>query len=278
MSAARCSAQGAEGGGEPGSIGPGAKPEASWVDQIEHRFNEDGWALLPGLLTAHEAGRLRGVVEARHNDPALRRDHAADQVRGVALMRMFEASVDFLHLMAREPAISLVERILGPDCHVISQNALRTPRMNGITRWHIDGPLWSPGLKAANGWRPPCFSLSIMIALSDVTRIENGPTRLVPRSHLSGETPDPDADLSAVETPVRLRPGDGFVINHQTWHCAHQNLSNRVRYMAVTAYGTRSVQQRFFPFLDYRCPASAIDACDDRLLRLLGRHEKGPFG
>ncbi|MFW5660066.1 MAG: phytanoyl-CoA dioxygenase family protein [Oceanicaulis sp.] len=260
------------------SIGAGAKPGLDQIAAWEERFHQDGWVMLPGMLDDDEAARLRSVVEERHHavSPGPR-DDEADLIRGVALMRMFETSGAFLQLMAREPALTLVERILGEDCHVLSQTALRTPPFNGITRWHVDGPLWSPGLPRNIDWRPPCYSLSVMVALSGLEDVAFGPTRVIVGSHLSGAVPDPDLP-GAPHTTILAKPGDAFLLNHQTWHCAHQNVSQRVRHMAVTAYGRRGVQQRFYPFLNYRCPDHVLAACEAVTLRLLGRHEKGPLG
>jgi hypothetical protein len=48
--------------------------------------------------------------------------------------------------------------------------------------------------------------------------------------------------------------------------------------MSVTAYCKRLHPAALFPFLNYRMPDHVLTGATDRLLRVLGRHEKGPFG
>lgn len=198
---------------------------------------------------------------------------------------MFEYSLAFRQLIVREPLIGLVESLLGDDCHVISQNALRTPTGNGIVDWHIDGELLFPFLpnllRNSPDWNPPCFSLSVMIPLTDVDDSAYGPTQILPGTHRSGDIPTTNDSITfegVAPKTLLAKAGDAYLINHQVWHRGMQNLSNRTRYMAVTAYGRRFIQQRFYPFLNYVMPEHVLAGASERLLRLLGKHEKGPFG
>lgn len=259
--------------------------DASITNELVRRFSDDGWVYLPAVISRGEAFALRSAVERKYLDPIVRSDEGGDHIRGVGLMRMFEYSLAFRELIVREPLIGLVESLLGNDCHVISQNALRTPTGNGIVDWHIDGELLLPLLSnlPRNGaaWNPPCFSLSVMIPLTGVDEPEYGPTQIVPRTHLSGRIPTAaDSPNFEGEGPKTLfaKAGDAYLINHQVWHRGMQNLSDRTRYMAVTAYGRRFIQQRFYPFLNYAMPEHVLTGASEKLLRLLGKHQKGPFG
>lgn len=249
-------------------------------------FDDFGYVCLPSLVSPDEAHRLRNLIEHRYQGIATHAATDSDELRGgVSLMRMFEHDRAFRDLLAREPALSLVETILGPDCHVISQNALRTPNGKGIVNWHIDDALFFPFLADVPGLDEaapslPCFSLNVMIALSDVEAVELGPTQVVPTSHRSGRVPEfkPDLPSGITATSLFAKAGDGYLINSQTWHRGAQNESGRTRYLLTTAYGRRFISQRFFPFLNYRMPDHVLDGADSRLMRLLGRHEKGPYG
>jgi len=249
-------------------------------------FDDLGYVRLPSLVSRDEAHRLRDLIERRYQDVAARAATDLDDIRGgVSLMRMFECDRAFRDLLAREPAISLVETILGPDCHVISQNALRTPRGKGIVNWHIDDALFFPYFadipeRFRAALPLPCFSLNVMIALSDVESIELGPTQVVAASHRTGRVPEfrPMLPSGVTATSLLAEAGDGYLINSQTWHRGAQNESGRTRYLLTTAYGRRFISQRFFPFLNYRMPDHVLDGADSRVMRLLGRHEKGPYG
>lgn len=249
-------------------------------------FREQGFVVLRSALSADHARHLRELIEQRYQDPATHESPELDLVRGgVSLMRMFEYHRALRDLLVLEPVIDLVEEILGADCHVISQNALRTPTGKGIVNWHIDDALFFPFLShlptISAGARPlPCYSLNVMIALSDVDAEEFGPTQVVAGSHLTGREPDYTPTLPSGVTPISLlaRTGDVYLVNSQTWHRGAQNQSARTRFVLTTTYGRRFISQRFFPFLNYRMPPQALDDASDRLLRLLGKHEKGPYG
>lgn len=119
-----------------------------------------------------------------------------------------------------------------------------------------------------------------MAVLSEVETDFFGPTQVVAQSHSTGRRPDysPDLPEGASATSLLARPGDIYLINSQTWHRGAQNRSERIRYLVTTTYGRRFISQRFYPFLNYRMPDHVLDGVSGRLLRLLGKHEKGPYG
>ena len=57
--------------------------------------------------------------------PRIQADEAGDHIRGISMMRMYEYDRNYRDLIEREPIVSLAEAILGEDCHMMSQNALR---------------------------------------------------------------------------------------------------------------------------------------------------------
>lgn len=249
-------------------------------------FHQEGFVVLRTIIPTGRAEYLRELIEQRYRDPRTRENADLDLLRGgVSLMRMFEYHRAFRDLLILEPVISLVERLLGADCHVVAQNALRTPRGKAVINWHIDDALFFPFLAHLSAipeemGRLPCYSLNIMMALSDVEAEESGPTQVVARSHLTGRAPEYEPTLppGVVPTSLFARAGDVYLVNSQTWHRGAQNQSERTRYLLTTTYGRRFISQRFFPFLNYRLPPSVLDGASDRLLRLLGKHEKGPYG
>lgn len=256
------------------------------VDGAIREFHELGFVVLPSVLPPRQARDLQELIEQRYQDPATHESPELDLVRGgVSLMRMFEYHRSFRDLLVLEPVIGLVEAILGVDCHVIAQNALRTPTGKGIVNWHIDDALFFPFLAdlpamPEDAGSLPCYSLNVMIALTDVDAEVFGPTQVVAGSHLTGREPEYSPTLPPGLTPTSLlaRAGDVYLVNSQTWHRGAQNQTGRVRYVLTTTYGRRFVSQRFFPFLNYRMPPQVLDDASDRLLRLLGKHEKGPYG
>lgn len=256
------------------------------IEAAVREFRQQGFAVLRSVLQADHARDLRELIEQRYQDPATHESPDLDFLRGdVSLMRMFEYHQAFRDLLALEPVVSIVEQILGVDCHVIAQNALRTPTGMGIVNWHIDDALFFPFLAQLHttpeGPRAlSCYSLNVMVALSDVDAEKFGATQVVAGSHLTGGEPDytPTLPPGVTATSLLAQTGDVYLVNSQTWHRGAQNETARIRYLLTTTYGRRFISQRFFPFLNYRMPPQVLDGASERLLRLLGSHEKGPYG
>jgi ectoine hydroxylase-related dioxygenase (phytanoyl-CoA dioxygenase family) len=245
-------------------------------------FHRNGFAVLPSLIPSDAADNLRHLAEQRYQDPQVRAaPPERDLMRGdIALMRMFEYHQAFRDMIDLEPVASLIETILGPDCHMIAQSALRIPPGKGIVEWHIDDSLFFPFLGniptgTAEGSTIPCFTLNVMVALTDIEDDLYGPTQVIPRSHLSGRD---SPRLPGTPTSLLARAGDAYLINSQTWHRGAPNQSDRTRYLLGTAYGRRFIAQRFYPFIDYRLPSGILEGASDRLVRFLGRHDMGPYG
>jgi hypothetical protein len=254
----------------------GRKLDPAAQAELIDGFLRDGVAVLPGLLAA-EAPALRERTEAIFADPALMATHGISG--GLAFARGFELDRAFRDLLVAEPMISIAEAILGPDCHMTSQNILRTPP--GKERgWHVDdgGYFLLPDGVPRHQVTLPTVILHMFVLLSDVPSDDYGPTQIVPGSQHSGRLPAPDRIFEG-RGPVSVlgRAGDVYLHHNQTWHCGALNRSDRTRYLIGTAYGRRWVSQRLFPFVDYQLPASVVEGADDRLLRVLGRHPHGSY-
>jgi ectoine hydroxylase-related dioxygenase (phytanoyl-CoA dioxygenase family) len=199
------------------------------AEEVVNDFYRDGYALLGRVLSAEHAQELMALVEARYDDACCMDSDADDVLRGgISLMRIFEYDKRFCSLLELQFAVDIAEQILGKDCHIIAQNALRTPPGRGIINWHIDDALFFPFLAELPGCvqevKLPCYSLTVMIALCDITDVAFGPTQVVCGSHRTGRVPE------------------------------------------------------YCPILNYHVPRHVLDSASPRLLRLLGRHEKGPYG
>lgn len=245
-------------------------------------FLDDGYLVLRGALSEPDASIVQGAVQQRFE--LANRHESRDEIRReFALMRMFEFSQACLSLIGLPGVVDVVRRILGPDCHVLSQTALRTTRGRGIINWHIDDALFFPAQFAVEGLlpTPPCYSLSVLIALTDTEEEKYGPTQFVARSHRFARAPLGENDPLIKKHPVYsffAAAGDALILNHQTWHRGAQNASERVRSVLVTSFGRRFIQQRMFPFVNYCVPDYVLAAAGSSLSELLGRHQKGPLG
>ena len=164
---------------------------AEETQRIVEQFNRDGYYFFGEVFTQEEAATLKALMEQKHNDPRMH-DEAGDHIRGVGMMRMFEYDKTFRDLIVREPYVSLAEAILGEDCHMMSQNALRYgPGQGG--GWHSDDKLHFPLPDDVPRHDPritlPCFVINVLIPLINIETIDDGPTQVVPGSHYSGRKP-----------------------------------------------------------------------------------------
>jgi ectoine hydroxylase-related dioxygenase (phytanoyl-CoA dioxygenase family) len=267
-------------------IRQGEAYSAAETQRIVEAINCEGYCHLGQVLEADEVAALKDAMERKMNDPKMQ-EEAGDHIRGKSLMRMFEYDNAFRDLIVREPFASLAETILGADCHLMSQNALFTDAGAGedIGGWHVDDLVHFPlpeGVESHDRRIPmACLVLQIFTPLTDVEVVEYGPTQVVPGSHYAGRRPDSqDNPTFAGREPVSLlaRAGDAYLFNNQIWHRGGPNRSDRNRFLGGVTYSKRFISQRFYPFIDYQMPEHVWQGADERLQRMLGRHDKGAYG
>lgn len=259
--------------------------DAAKTEELVAQFYRDGYLFLKGILTQDETDVLRDLMERKFQDPKMH-DESGDHIRGVSMMRMYEYDINFRDLIAREPIVSLAEAILGDDCHMMSQNALRyEPGQGG--GWHVDDRVHFPlpdGVPRHDArLRVPCFVMNALFPLSRADDVTYGVTEVVPGSHYAGRRPaDPQAEDMEFDGqgPVSLlgEPGDVVMFHNQVWHRGRKNVSDQIRYVGSVVYSQRIIAQRLYPFIDYRMPDEVWQGADERLQRLLGRHQKGAYG
>lgn len=257
------------------------------IQKIKTDFYRDGYRLIPNVLQPQEVEALKEAMDRVFEEPEWK---TTDTLYGsFVAVRLFEVDPVFRDLLVREPIIGIAEAILGKSCHLMAQNAVRNAPGQAIDHFHadVDGDLdvefpCPPEVPRHDPrYRLPIFRMTVQIPLTDLESMEYGPTEFVPGSHYSGRKPnDPKNPTFEGRGPVAIlcKAGDIYLHNGQCWHRGAPNTSNRVRYLLQIAYCQRWVAQRFYPFLNYRMPDHVLEGADERLLRVLGKHPKGPYG
>lgn len=265
-------------------IHPGEPFTPERTAEIVDQFYREGYAYLGPVLAPDEVALLRGLVLQRFDDLKDCNNDEADSRRDISLMRMFEFNLAFRDIMIREPLVSLAEAILGADCHVISQNAMRNGPGEGVTAWHVDDRVYFPLPEEMPRYdarmRVPCLIANFLLPLTDTPSVEYGPTQVVPRSHFSGRHPMGEEPHFEDHGPISLyaKAGDCYIFHNQVWHRGAPNTSDRVRVMSGVAYGQRFVAQRFYPFMNYHMSERVTAGASPRLMRLLGFAARGAYG
>lgn len=251
--------------------------------QIVADFRRDGYRVIPNMFTPDEIEAYKAGIDRVLDSDDFPTNYYADG-RFVAV-RLFETDSIFEELLTREPIISLAESILGANCHLIAQNAIRNKPGVAIDFFHADDLVIAPLPDEIPRHDPrvnlPIFLMTVQIPLTDIPSIEYGPTEFIPGSHYSGRGPN-DKKNPTFEgrgpVPVLCKAGDVYLHNGQCWHRGAPNTSDRTRYLLQLVYGMRFISQRFYPFVTYRMPQHVLDNADERRKRVLGLHGHGPYG
>jgi ectoine hydroxylase-related dioxygenase (phytanoyl-CoA dioxygenase family) len=117
--------------------------------------------------------------------------------------------------------------------------------------------------------------------LTDVLDVTNGPTEVIPGSHLFGASPPPVLEGTKWEAKVVpcLGPAGSVVMfNNQVWHRGAPNRSHRTRCITQVSYARRIIGHKYFPFMNYQMPEHVYANANPRLKRLLGFLPRGAYG
>lgn len=258
---------------------------AEAMERQKKAFFRDGFLLIPDVLDSREVEALKTGIDKVFADERWERSNNVYGKSKFVAVRLFETDPVFEDMLTREPIISLVENILGPDCHLIAENVVRNAPGQSISKWHADDAVVFPVGEGMDRHDPrmtmPVFILTIQILLTDVPSLEYGATQYVPGSHYSGRNPPKEEPLTFEgREPVTIlgKAGDIYLHNGQCWHRGSPNTSTHTRYLFQITYGQRWVSQRFYPFVNYQLPAHVLERADERRKRILGIHPKGAYG
>lgn len=170
---------------------------SSETDSLSRRLHDDGWALTPPVVAPDVLDAL-----AREFMPLLQVDGARGGARHLLDLPSVQA------LARSHPVRMVAEAAIGPGCFAVRGILFdKTPAANWKVVWHQDltiavrerrdvmgfGP-WSEKDRVPHV-QPPVSLLERMVAVRvhlDDCGAENGPVRVIPRSHRAGRL-SPDA-------------------------------------------------------------------------------------
>ena len=138
----------------------------------------------------------------------------------------------FAEIIAMPEILECVGAVIGPDFKLSSLNARSTnPRTSDAQPWHADS-----GAVADDRGYWVCNTIWM---LDDFT-VDNGATRMVPRSHAWRRLPAPDYnEVRPDEQLVTGNAGSIVVMNTHMWHGGTANRTDRCR-RALHGFYTRS--------------------------------------
>ena len=269
----------------------GSSQIQKWIEA----FHRNGYVVIPNVLSLDQCRELIGDLDA-----AATREGTGTAGDVYIYKKLFEHSDANLLLFDQEPVVTLAEALLNDpravppgnngscptalQCHVINNNgSIVPPRRAGVKVWHQDDPphyIVTEGDPPTNVHFPPLF-LTANYYLTDVTRVEQGPTAFVNGSHYFGRPCPVELDESQYEiTCATGAPGTAVIFSSQVWHRGNPNLSGQARYLAQITYGRRIIGHKHYPFMNYQMPEHVVDYVSQskRLKRLAGFLHRGPYG
>lgn len=201
----------------------------------------------------------------------------------------------FLDILAHRDSRELVGHVLG-EHYILSSFTANIANPGGVAmKLHTD-QWWAPAptrrgrdnLRVGSMARDrfdvdevppsmiaPAACCNIMWMLDDFTE-ENGATRVVPGSHMSGRQPDPVADAALETIPAVAPAGTAMIFEGRLWHGTGANIGNTTRRGLLTTYcGPQYRPQENFTI---GTDPAVLDAASPDLLQLLGFRVWGGYG
>ncbi|HEY3799043.1 MAG TPA: phytanoyl-CoA dioxygenase family protein [Caulobacteraceae bacterium] len=235
-----------------------ASPETAQLER-------EGYTVVRGLLSPKQVRELRAEIGAVFDrDPP--DDRGARSAADQAMFRyaMLNRSPAAQRAVANPKLLAVIEPLLGEDCHVIANTAWRNPAghpgSHGGQNWHIDAgphiPL-APGVRWPADIPHPVFAIGVHLYLQDCA-LEDGPTGVLPGSHLSGRHPpgsrimDDELDYEGQRVvPLITKAGDAGLFVSDVWHRRMPTQDgDHGRFFLQVHYGRRDIAQRLLPTAD----------------------------
>jgi ectoine hydroxylase-related dioxygenase (phytanoyl-CoA dioxygenase family) len=268
---------------------PYLKPRTEPASAESHQLEAEGYTVIRGLLSAAELDDLREeIAQVFDRDPADHRNELPPEDRDMFRYAMLNRSAAAQRAVAHPGLLEVIEPLLGEDCHVIANTAWRNPAgqpgSHGGQNWHIDAGPHVP-LPEGVGWPAdiphPVFALGVHIYLQDC-EMEDGPTGVIPGSHLSGRPPPPgrhlDADLEFEGrgvVPLIAKAGDAGLFVSDIWHRRMPTQpGDHGRFFLQVHYGRRDIAQRLLTTAQSNqlSPEAIARAGTERERRVIGLH------
>jgi len=262
------------------------EPASPETEQLER----EGYAIVRGLLDEAEVAQLRAEIgEVFERDPPDQRGERPPEDAAMFRYAMLNRSPAAQAAVANPRLLAVIEPLLGEDCHVIANTAWRNPAgqpgSHGGQNWHIDAGPHVP-LPAGVRWPAeiphPVFAIGVHLYLQDCA-LEDGPTGVIPYSHLSGRPPPAerrlDDDLTwegRGVTPFIVKAGDAGLFVSDIWHRRMPTKAgDHGRFFLQVHYGRRDIAQRIrtTDIVNHLSPEAIARATTDRQRTLIGLHD-----
>ena len=238
------------------------------------KIKEDGFFLLKNLITKKQALKYKNNLEDLYSQLHKRTNKAKKGSDSILADKSLEKTVYNLHNKGMiwfdlflDPKIhEIIEPLLKAGSYQDSEDyylyniSARTPlKGGGYQQLHTDSNL--PGCNYT-------MVINVLWALEDFT-LENGATRLVPKSHKKKAYPG-DNVIDENEIVIECEAGDALIFDGAIHHGSGENLTDKTRWALALGYA------RWFykPSFDYmfNTPKKVFDKLNNSQKKVLGFH------
>jgi ectoine hydroxylase-related dioxygenase (phytanoyl-CoA dioxygenase family) len=189
-------------------------------DAIRRGIGEDGYVVLPDILSADFVRRARAELERAIDADSRRYGPQTERDYGMVLLCSLHGGA-FLELLDNHRLLEPFNAVLGDDCIIYAYTSSSMPPRgrNYSARIHTDCPRLIPGYVT---------NMGVTLPLDDFDE-RNGATWYLPRSHQLAVEPTHDQFYASA---VRLKApaGSGFFFNARLWHAGGENLTEQWRH------------------------------------------------
>lgn len=202
-------------------------------------FDRDGYIVLRGVFTRDEIRSLRHAgdrAERRWLDNPDRVGADYPYLRRVE--PLVEYDDEFVELLDHDAFFPLIRELLGSGIAMIDTSYFITLPGHGwgdTSEWHLDEALTGP--IAA----PIPLMVKVSIPLDEIRDLNDGPTALIPGSHLRSYNDNPPSPADPRDMPGKvpalLSPGDALIFHGRVYHAAMPNVGDRTRRVLQYNYG-----------------------------------------
>lgn len=216
----------------------GVRPDT--LTQAERdQLDRDGFLFLPDILTAKQVNALNGRLAELLTEEGDKAGTEVHQEAGTDRLSDLVNKGEVFEVCFTHPRVlAAIAHVLGNDLKLSSLNARAALPGQGLQALHAD---WG------NAVSPDDYQVCNSIWLLDDFTTENGATRVVPGSQLSGKMPKDEmtnpSDTHPNEQYILAPAGTVVVFNSHTWHGGTLNRSDKPR-RALHSYFTRRHQKQ----------------------------------
>ena len=242
------------------------------------QLERDGYAVITDVFDATAVARLVDEIDAvfAAHPPERSRSDAAE-----FRYEMLNRSAACQAAVGHPRILTVIEPLLGEDCHVIANTAWRNPPEFGGGPWHCDAGPHVPrpeGVAWDDRIPYPVFAIGAHLYLRDCT-LADGPTAVVPGSHRSGRLAPfdrmHDASLDYDGRPpavLTAGAGDVALFVSDAWHRGLPAEGGSGRFFLQVHYARRDLAQRI------RTTAVANQLSDEAIARARSERDRSLVG